>query len=144
MFCCIVSASSTMVCAQRRDSLRSYKINEVEVVESYLRRSVQSTAPLHIISSEDILHQGIPDMADALNRIPRIVLRDYGGAGGMKTVSVRGLSAKNTGVLYDGAMLSECQPGEIDVSQYSLDNVRLLYPSDAAHQPPCLVPAVPP
>ena len=112
-----------MVCAQRRDSLRSYKINEVEVVESYLRRSVQSTAPLHIISSEDILHQGIADMADALNRIPGIVLRDYGGAGGMKTVSVRGFSAKNTGVLYDGVMLSECQTGEIDVSQYSLDNV---------------------
>ena len=123
MFCCIVSAGSTVVCAQRRDSLRSYKINEVEVVGSYLRRGVQSTTPLHIISSEDILHQGITDMADALNRIPGIVLRDYGGAGGMKTVSVRGFSAKHTGVVYDGVMLSECQTGEIDVSRYSLNNV---------------------
>lgn len=123
MLCCIVSASSTLLRAQSRDSLRSYKIDEVEVVRSSLYRSIRSTAPLHVISSEDILHQGITDMADALNRIPGIVLRDYGGAGGMKTVSVRGFSAKHTGVLYDGVMLSECQSGEIDVSRYSLNNV---------------------
>jgi hypothetical protein len=55
--------------------------------------------------------------------LPGITLRDYGGAGGMKTVSVRGFGAKHTGVCYDGVMLSECQSGEIDLSRYSLDNV---------------------
>ena len=70
-----------------------------------------------------MLSMGITDMADALHRLPGITLRDYGGAGGMKTVSVRGFGAKHTGVSYDGVMLSECQSGEIDLSRYSLDNV---------------------
>ena len=66
---------------------------------------------------------GVTDVADALHRIPGVTLRDYGGAGGMKTVSVRGFGAKHTGVSYDGIMLSDCQSGEIDLSRYSLDNV---------------------
>ena len=70
-----------------------------------------------------MLVMGVTDVADALHRLPGITLRDYGGAGGMKTVSVRGFGAKHTGVSYDGVMLSECQSGEIDLSRYSLDNV---------------------
>jgi outer membrane cobalamin receptor len=70
-----------------------------------------------------MLSLGVTDVADALHRIPGITLRDYGGAGGLKTVSVRGFSAKHTGVSYDGIMLSDCQSGEIDLSRYSLDNV---------------------
>jgi outer membrane cobalamin receptor len=73
-----------------------------------------------------MLTMGVTDMADALHRLPGITLRDYGGAGGMKTVSVRGFSAKHTGVSYDGVMISECQSGEIDLSRYSLDNVEHL------------------
>ncbi len=58
--------------------------------------------------------------------MPGINLRDYGGAGGMKTVAVRGFGAGHTGVSYDGVLLSECQGGEIDVSRYSLDQVQTL------------------
>lgn len=69
---------------------------------------------------------GITDIADALHRLPGVNLRDYGGAGGMKTVGVRGFGARHTGVSYDGVLLSECQSGEIDVSRYSLDHVAVL------------------
>ena len=78
---------------------------------------------MHVIDRRDMMTMGVTDMADALHRLPGITLRDYGGAGGMKTVSVRGFGTKHTGVSYDGVMLSECQSGEIDLSRYSLDNV---------------------
>ena len=81
---------------------------------------------MHLLDRGDMLTMGVTDMADALHRLPGITLRDYGGAGGMKTVSVRGFSAKHTGVSYDGVMISECQSGEIDLSRYSLDNVEHL------------------
>lgn len=74
----------------------------------------------------DMLRLGVTDMADALHRMPGINLRDYGGAGGMKTVAVRGFGAGHTGVSYDGVLLSECQGGEIDMSRYSLDQVQTL------------------
>ena len=98
-------------------------LQEVTVTETRHSHALKSTAPMHVIDRHDMSVMGITDMADALHRLPGITLRDYGGAGGMKTVSVRGFGTKHTGVSYDGVMLSECQSGEIDLSRYSLDNV---------------------
>ena len=101
----------------------SRQLQEVIVTESRRQHQVTSTAPLHILDREQMLTLGVTDMADALHRLPGVTLRDYGGAGGLKTVSVRGFGAKHTGVSYDGVMLSDCQSGEIDLSRYSLDHV---------------------
>ena len=102
---------------------RVHQLQEITVTETRRQHTVTSTAPLHILDSEQMLSLGVADVADALHRIPGVTLRDYGGAGGMKTVSVRGFGAKHTGVSYDGIMLSDCQSGEIDLSRYSLENV---------------------
>lgn len=102
---------------------RVHQLEEVTITETQRKHTVTSTAPLHLLDRQDMLTMGVTDIADALHRLPGITIRDYGGAGGMKTVSVRGFGAKHTGVCYDGVMLSECQSGEIDLSRYSLDNV---------------------
>ena len=98
-------------------------LREVTVTETRHSHALKSTAPMHVLDRHDMLVQGVVDMADALHRLPGITLRDYGGAGGMKTVSVRGFGSKHTGVSYDGVMLTECRNGEIDLSRYALDNV---------------------
>lgn len=82
-----------------------------------------STAPLFNLTNERMKTMGVTDISDALHRLPGINIRDYGGAGGMKTVSVRGFGTTHTGVIYDGIVLSDCQSGKIDLSRYSLDNV---------------------
>ncbi len=105
------------------DTLPSQHLQEVTVTETLHQRALSSTAPVQLLDHHDMRVMGVTDVADALHRLPGITLRDYGGAGGMKTVSVRGFGAKHTGVNYDGVMLSECQSGEIDLSRYSLDNV---------------------
>ena len=102
---------------------RVHQLEGVTITETQKKRVQTSTSPLHLLERQDLLTMGVTDMADAMYRLPGITLRDYGGAGGMKTVSVRGFGAKHTGVSYDGVMLSECQSGEIDLSRYSLDNV---------------------
>ncbi len=118
--CWLLAAGSSELAAQTtlNDTLR-----EVTVTETRHSHALKSTAPMHVLDRHDMQVQGVVDMADALHRLPGITLRDYGGAGGMKTVSVRGFGAKHTGVSYDGVLLSECQSGEIDLSRYSLDNV---------------------
>ena len=112
----------------RNDTItdKVHQLREVTVTESRSRHEVKSTAPLYIIDREQMLTLGVTDVADALHRIPGVTLRDYGGAGGLKTVSVRGFGAKHTGVSYDGVLLSDCQSGELDLSRYSLDNVEQL------------------
>ena len=76
---------------------RTHQLREVTVTESRRQHVVTSTAPLHILDSDEMLSLGVTDVADALHRIPGVTLRDYGGAGGLKTVSVRGFGAKHTG-----------------------------------------------
>ena len=114
------------VCAVAQTDTISGRVHELEgvtITENRRQHTLGSTAPMHLLDRHDMLTMGVTDMADALHRLPGITLRDYGGAGGMKTVSVRGFGTKHTGVSYDGVMISECQSGEIDLSRYSLNNV---------------------
>ncbi|MDE7402494.1 MAG: TonB-dependent receptor plug domain-containing protein [Muribaculaceae bacterium] len=101
----------------------STQLDNLEVVGKSTARELTSTTPLHTLDSEDLRRQGISDIGDALRRLPGLNVRDYGGAGGMKTVSLRGLGANHTGVIYDGITLSDCQGGRIDLSRYSISTL---------------------
>ena len=108
---------------QRTDSVAEDRtLHSITVTDKARSKTISTTAPLHVLDSKNILRLGVTDIADALHRLPGITLRDYGGAGGMKTVAVRGFGAQHTGVSYDGIAMSDCQTGEIDVSRYSLEN----------------------
>lgn len=124
MFCL---AFSVLVNAQTENSdtsiVEGHDLQEVTVIKDGRRRALRSASPLHILGRGDMLRSGVTDIGDALHRLAGVVLRDYGGAGGMKTVSVRGFGSKHTGVSYDGVMLGDGQSGEIDLSRYSLENV---------------------
>lgn len=96
-------------------------------VKGVLRgRDFASASPKYTLSTEHTAQFGITDLSDALHRLPGVTLRDYGGAGGLKTVSVRGFGAQHTAVVYDGVALSDCQTGQIDVSRYTLNDVATL------------------
>jgi hypothetical protein len=62
-------------------------------------------------------------LSEALKNFSGISLKDYGGIGGLKTVSVRGLGANHTAVSYDGVTVSDFQSGQVDLGKVSLDNV---------------------
>lgn len=100
------------------------KLPDLEVKSANQKKEVRSSTPLHNIDSEKIRTTGITDISDAMRRMPGVNLRDYGGAGGLKTVSVRGLGSEHTAVVYDGVTLSDCQSGQIDLARYSIDNVK--------------------
>lgn len=89
-------------------------------------RDIVSTAPKYTLSSENMASLGISDITTALHKLPGVTLRDYGGAGGLKTISVRGFGAQHTAVVYDGVTLSDCQSGQIDVSRYTLNDIATL------------------
>lgn len=69
---------------------------------------------------------GLQSVADAVRRFAGANVKDYGGLGGLKTVSVRNLGAAHTAVSYDGVTVSNCQAGQIDIGRFSLDNVQLV------------------
>ena len=108
------------------DSITMQRIDDV-VIEA--RRSpikVSTAAPVQTLSGTELTRLGIQNMADAVRRFAGANVRDYGGVGGLKTVSVRNMGAAHTGVSYDGAPVSNCQAGQIDIGRFSLDNVSML------------------
>ncbi|MCH5175768.1 MAG: TonB-dependent receptor [Prevotellaceae bacterium] len=108
----------------QRDSVQTDTLRNVDVVSTKRTRELKSTAPQYSLAQETFNRLGVADIGDALRRLPGITLRDYGGAGGMKTVSVRGLGTQNTGVSYDGIALSDCQTGQIDLQRYALNGIK--------------------
>jgi hypothetical protein len=104
----------------------SIVLQGVVVQGKHANNPVTTTAPVRSISQQDIQTQGITDIADAMRRMAGVTLRDYGGAGGLKSVSVRGMGAQHTAVSYDGVLLNDAQNGMIDLSRYSLDNLSAL------------------
>lgn len=108
------------------DTLKEGMIDTVTVMANRVHKSVTSTAPIQILSQNALKHQGITDMADALRRFSGVNVKDYGGAGGMKTVSVRSLGSQHTAVIYDGISVTDNQSGQIDLSRFSLENLKSL------------------
>lgn len=102
----------------------SISLHEVEVRAIAHTRSVKTSTPVQSFSAQRMQTLGIGSMAEALKHLSGITVRDYGGAGGMKTVSVRGIGARHTAVVYDGMAIGDCQTGEIDLSRFDTDNLQ--------------------
>lgn len=114
--------SEAAIVYEKPDTL-STPLGNVEVTAYRSEKDMTASAPTHSLSADEILSAGVTDIGDAMRRMPGVNLRDYGGSGGMKTVSVRGLGTQHTGVIYDGVALSDVRGGQIDLSRYSLDNI---------------------
>ncbi len=102
----------------RRDSLRA-----LEVTTTRALRTARAANAVFAIETADVEALGITGLADALRRLPGANVRDYGGAGGLTTVSVRGLGATHTGVVVDGMPAGNCRTGAVDLSRYDLDRL---------------------
>ncbi len=113
---------------ERSDSLtgKVHEIPEVMVRTRRMPAKISSTSSLQLFRKEDIKSLGLQNLADAVRRFAGTNVRDYGGIGGLKTVSVRNLGAAHTAVSYDGVAVSNCQAGQIDIGRFSLDNVSTL------------------
>ncbi|WP_170122652.1 TonB-dependent receptor plug domain-containing protein [Mucilaginibacter oryzae] len=109
------------------------KLDEVRVSSSLIPQR-QSATPIQSITSADFKRTSSYSLADAIKNFSGVSIKDYGGIGGLKTVSVRSLGANNTAVLYNGIQLNDAQNGQIDLSKFNLYNVEevLLYNAQPA------------
>ena len=86
-------------------SQRTTNPNSVSTTRKADARLMQSTGTLQI--------------SDVLKYFSGATVKDYGGVGGLKTVSVRGLGASHTAVAYDGIIVTDNQSGQIDLGKFS-------------------------
>ncbi len=82
-----------------------------------------SSSPVQEMNKKDIQQSNSLTVADAVKFFPGVLVRDYGGIGGLKTISVRSLGANHTGVLYDGMIMGDARAGLIDLGRISTENL---------------------
>lgn len=125
-FCVVALSVGAQEVANDTISGKVHQIEKVTVTARRLPNKVTSAVPIQTMSQQDISQLGIQNMADAVRRFAGANVRDYGGIGGLKTVSIRNMGAAHTAVSYDGIAVSNCQAGQIDIGRFSLDNVSVL------------------
>ena len=122
LFLCLGFLSVAEGAAQDIDSLQ-HLLPQVDAVEVVLPAAVTSSVPLQRATSEDFRRLGYAGVSDVLKYMSGVSVRDYGGVGGLKTVSVRGMGAKHTAVSYDGVPVSDAQSGVVDLGRFPLGNL---------------------
>ena len=113
--CCM---SLTMKAQGKLDSVQH--VREIVVVSKPAMREVM---PSQKLNGEMLEKLNTHSVADALRYFSGIQLKDYGGVGGIKTVNIRSMGTHHLGISYDGVALGNAQNGQIDLGQFSLDNV---------------------
>ena len=100
------------------DTVQTKQIREVSIegqrTAGARSVSVQKTADRTLMSAAGTLQ-----ISDVLKYFSGATVKDYGGIGGLKTVSVRGLGASHTAVAYDGIISTDNQTGQIDLGRFS-------------------------
>ncbi|MDR0429998.1 MAG: TonB-dependent receptor [Tannerellaceae bacterium] len=115
--------SSVYSVAQQTDSITYRELSNVEVVEKARPSVMREGVPVQLLNREGIQRLGLQDLSEAIKRFSGVTVKDYGGIGGLKTVSVRSLGAQHTAVSYDGVTITDTQSGQVDISRFTLDNV---------------------
>jgi vitamin B12 transporter len=112
--------------AATSDTLPNYRIGEVIITGENKTSADLSSTPLQILDRDKLQSTGSLQVSDAVKFFSGVTVKDYGGMGGMKTISVRSMGAQHTAVAYDGIAITDCQTGQIDIGRYSLENVDVI------------------
>ena len=104
----------------RRDTLAT------AIVAGHRDRGLVSSSPLLELGGEKLRREGASSLDESLRRLPGVQVIDYGGLGGMKTVSIRNFGSQHTAVVYNGVVLSDMQNGMVDIGSFGLEEVEKL------------------
>lgn len=106
--CCAVFADDTL---------------DVATVSAQKNAAMETLSPVQSVSGAKAETMGMTGLHEALHLFSGISIKDYGGIGGLKTVSVRNMGASHTAIVYDGIAVSDAQNGQTDISRFNMDEV---------------------
>jgi vitamin B12 transporter len=114
LFCILSSLSQEESAAKQ--------LEELEITVTRLNKYYVDSAHVYI-SREDIEIMQPDDLGELLKKLPGVNVKSYGGLGGLKTVSIRGLGGQHTNFVVDGFSQTQTQTGQVNMGQIQLDNV---------------------
>lgn len=125
-------ALSVPVLTRGQDTASVHQLPTVNVGAS---RPSAATAqvPTYIVTATELAQQGALLVSDAVRHVPGVTLKDYGGIGGIKTISARGLGSQFSILTIDGVVVNDCQNGQVDLSRYLIGNADYISFANGQH-----------
>jgi len=96
------------------------ELEELEVVVTKLNRYYVDSTNVYI-SREEIEAMQPDDLGEILKKVPGVNVKSYGGLGGLKTISVRGLGGQHTNLIVDGFLHHQTQTGQVNMGAIQMD-----------------------
>lgn len=128
----LVLLAAAPLTLQAQDTVRS--LDEVEVSSQRAPATMRTAAPTQVMDIEKIEAQGALQLSDAIKQMAGVTLKDYGGIGGLKTVSARGLGTQFSTLTIDGVAVDNSQNGQVDLGRYLLGNAAYVSLSQGQQQ----------
>jgi vitamin B12 transporter len=121
----VFMVSATVLIAQKKSDSSSL-LKNVTVTAEKKRNPFTAIVPVQLFNQEALRQINAESIAGAAKYFSGVLIKDYGGVGGLKTISVRSLGGLNTGLVYDGITIADAQTGQVDLSKFSASFVQTL------------------
>ena len=91
-------------------------LNPIPNIDNMLDEVIVSAEKGVIVNRQDTLStDGVLSITDLLLKSPSLQISDYGGAAGLKNVSLRGFGSAHTTIYIDGIRMTNVQSGQTDL-----------------------------
>jgi len=107
---------------EQKKQEKEKQLEGYELVANKLNRYFVDSVHVYL-TRRDIEALQPDDLGELLLKLPGVNVKSYGGLGGLKTVSIRGLGGQHTNFVFDGFSQTQTQTGQVNLGQIQLDNV---------------------
>lgn len=119
----IIFLSKGVLCAEDSGQESAQQLEPVIVEDSYIKPPLDYPSAFSTVIDLDAYVGEYNTAAELLSISPGVVVRDFGGLGQLKTLSIRGSSNDQVTVLLDGVRLSSPIGGGVDLSTIPIDYI---------------------
>jgi outer membrane cobalamin receptor len=114
-----------MICGLSFGQVIDQELPEVKVtdVSTEVIKIIRLEDRISILKRAAILELQAEDVGQLLQKMEGVQVKSYGGLGGMKTISVRGIGGQHTQLIVDGFALTQDQSGQVNLGQIQTENV---------------------
>ena len=118
MLAAILTTVSMLIASALTDTL------DVARISAHAKAETASSSPMQRLTDDELRRAGSVYLNEAVRSLSGVSVKDYGGIGGLKTVSIRNMGSAHTSISYDGITISDAQNGQVDIGRFFLDDIK--------------------
>ncbi len=99
------------------DTNKVFRLKQLNIEDSRIvsQKELEFSA-INILTRSDIERSNYFQISEIISKSPGVFIKNYGGLGGLKTVTLRGTNSMQTVVAFDGIPLNSIQNGSFDLT----------------------------